>query len=197
MRRMVPGVVRTHLAMIAFGAFPKLLLYISLIACLFCPWKIALFGTGTLSDAIVAGPISSSSRFPIPAGAVRNRTRKCACSAVHAISRSALRLGLLARSSFAYTEFLMPMHGLSFDVSHTLAGPARAPQLQMLYQDRALFYSLSTLCAPCPRCRRFPSPGPLPRVRLHLDVTRVIALSASGHHPGALHRIVKTLGIPS
>jgi len=44
-----------HLAMIEFGAFLKLLLYISLIACVFLPWKIAVFGTGPLSYAIGAG----------------------------------------------------------------------------------------------------------------------------------------------
>jgi formate hydrogenlyase subunit 4 len=44
-----------HLAMIEFGAFLKLLLYISLIACVFVPWKIALFGTGPLAYAIGAG----------------------------------------------------------------------------------------------------------------------------------------------
>jgi len=36
-----------HLAMIEFGAFLKLLLYVSLIACVFFPWKIALFGNRT------------------------------------------------------------------------------------------------------------------------------------------------------
>jgi formate hydrogenlyase subunit 4 len=44
-----------HLAMIEFGAFLKLLLYISLIGCVFFPWKIALFGTGPLSYAVGAG----------------------------------------------------------------------------------------------------------------------------------------------
>jgi len=44
-----------HLAMIEFGAFLKLLLYISLIACVFLPWKIALFGTGSLAYAVGAG----------------------------------------------------------------------------------------------------------------------------------------------
>jgi len=43
-----------HLAMIEFGAFLKLLLYVSLIACVFLPWKIALFGTGPLAYAIGA-----------------------------------------------------------------------------------------------------------------------------------------------
>jgi formate hydrogenlyase subunit 4 len=43
-----------HLAMIEFGAFLKLLLYISLIACVFMPWKIAVFGTGPLAYAVGA-----------------------------------------------------------------------------------------------------------------------------------------------
>jgi len=43
-----------HLAMIEFGAFLKLLLYISLIACVFLPWKIAVFGAGPLAYAIGA-----------------------------------------------------------------------------------------------------------------------------------------------
>jgi formate hydrogenlyase subunit 4 len=41
-----------HLAMIEFGAFLKLLLYVSLIACVFLPWKIAVFGTGPFAYAI-------------------------------------------------------------------------------------------------------------------------------------------------
>jgi formate hydrogenlyase subunit 4 len=41
-----------HLAMIEFGAFLKLLLYISLIACVFLPWKIAVFGTGAIAYAV-------------------------------------------------------------------------------------------------------------------------------------------------
>jgi formate hydrogenlyase subunit 4 len=44
-----------HLAMIELGAFLKLLLYVSLIACVFFPWQIALFGSGALSYAAGAG----------------------------------------------------------------------------------------------------------------------------------------------
>src|SRR5712664_371270 len=44
-----------HLAMIEFGTFLKLLLYISLIACVFFPWNIALFGAGPLSYTVGAG----------------------------------------------------------------------------------------------------------------------------------------------
>src|SRR3974390_2916224 len=45
-----------HLAMIEFGAFLKLLLYISLIACVFMPWGIAVFGTGAFAYAV--GPFT-------------------------------------------------------------------------------------------------------------------------------------------
>jgi formate hydrogenlyase subunit 4 len=44
-----------HLAMIELGAFVKLLLYVSLIACVFLPWQIALYGSGALSYTIGAG----------------------------------------------------------------------------------------------------------------------------------------------
>lgn len=41
-----------HLALIEFGAFLKLLLYVSLIACLFFPWGIAVSGAGPLSYVV-------------------------------------------------------------------------------------------------------------------------------------------------
>ena len=44
-----------HLAMIEFGAFLKLLLYISLIICVFLPWKMAIIGAGPLAYTIGAG----------------------------------------------------------------------------------------------------------------------------------------------
>jgi formate hydrogenlyase subunit 4 len=44
-----------HLAMIEIGAFLKLLLYISLIGCVFAPFHIAVFGAGPLAYAVGAG----------------------------------------------------------------------------------------------------------------------------------------------
>lgn len=44
-----------HLAMIEFGAFLKLLLYVSLIICVFLPWKMAIIGAGPLAYTIGAG----------------------------------------------------------------------------------------------------------------------------------------------
>jgi formate hydrogenlyase subunit 4 len=44
-----------HLAMIEFGAFLKLLLYISLIICVFLPWKMAIIGAGPLAYTVGAG----------------------------------------------------------------------------------------------------------------------------------------------
>jgi len=44
-----------HLAMIEFGAFLKLLLYVSLIICVFLPWKMAALGAGPLAYTVGAG----------------------------------------------------------------------------------------------------------------------------------------------
>ena len=44
-----------HLAMIEFGAFLKLLFYISLIVCVFVPWQISISGAGPLSYIASAG----------------------------------------------------------------------------------------------------------------------------------------------
>jgi formate hydrogenlyase subunit 4 len=43
-----------HLAMIEFAASLKLLLYVSLIACLFAPWGLAVAGAGPVAYAIGA-----------------------------------------------------------------------------------------------------------------------------------------------
>ena len=66
-----------HLAMIEFGAFLKLLLYISLIACVFLPWKIALFGDGPMAYAIgAAAYVAKLAVGRLRAGAVRDRHRE-------------------------------------------------------------------------------------------------------------------------
>ncbi len=44
-----------HLAMIEFGAFLKLLLYVSLIICVFFPWQITIVGAGPLSYLVSVG----------------------------------------------------------------------------------------------------------------------------------------------
>jgi len=44
-----------HLAVLELANFLKLLLYVSLIACVFFLWQIALYGSGTLSYAVGAG----------------------------------------------------------------------------------------------------------------------------------------------
>jgi formate hydrogenlyase subunit 4 len=43
-----------HLAMIEFGAFLKLLLYMSLIVCVFFPWQMTIFGAGPLHYVVSA-----------------------------------------------------------------------------------------------------------------------------------------------
>ena len=136
-----------HLAMIEFGAFLKLLLYISLIACVFLPWKIALFGTGAiglrdrrrrLSRQACGGRLS--------AGAVRDRNRENAGFPHSAISRRGADAGPARHAAAVRVEeLLMQMHSLAFDISHTLAGGLVLISFMMLYQDR--LYSLLNVFA--------------------------------------------------
>ena len=186
-----------HLAMIELGAFLKLLLYVSLIACVFFPWQIALYGSGTLSYAVGAGAyVLKLAACRLSARAVRDRHRKDAGVSRPAISRRGLHAGP-ARHAAAVRleEFLMQMHSLAFDISHTLAGGLVLISLMMLYQDRlysllnvfalhALVLSLSVAW------QAFIQDAP------HLYVTAVIALVFKAIViPVALHRIVKQLGI--
>jgi len=166
-----------HLAMIEFGAFLKLLLYISLIACVFCPWKIALFGTGALSYAMRRRRLSRQAcgcRFP--AGAVRNRHGENARVPRSAISRCRADAGPARHSPpFRVTELLMQMHSLSFDVSHTLAGGLVLISFMMLYQDR-LYSPAQRLCAARAGAGAFRRLQAFIQNAPHLYVTALIAL---------------------
>ena len=186
-----------HLAMIEFGAFLKLLLYVSLIACVFFPWQIALYGSGTLSYAVGAGAYVLKLACRLPARAVRDRHGEDAGVSRPAVPRCGLHAGPARHpAAVRLEEFLMQMQSLAFDISHTLAGGLVLISLMMLYQDR--LYSLLNVFA-------LPT---MPLVSLsvawqafiqdapHLYVTAVIALGVQGdRHPVALHRIVKQLGI--
>jgi formate hydrogenlyase subunit 4/hydrogenase-4 membrane subunit HyfE len=173
-----------HLAMIEFGAFLKLLLYISLIACVFLPWKIALFGTGPLAYAIGAGAYIVKLAVE-NAGFPHSTVPWCCTDAGLARHASPVRL----------KEFLMQMHSLSFDISHTLAGGLVLVSFMMLYQDRLYsllnVYALHALVlALSVAWQAFIQDAP------HLYVTAAIALVFKAIViPVALHRIVKQLGI--
>ena len=66
-----------HLAMIELAAALKLLLYISLIACVFVPWGIAPAGAGRAAYALgVAAYLRQARGRRLPAGAVRDLDRQ-------------------------------------------------------------------------------------------------------------------------
>ena len=186
-----------HLAMIELGAFLKLLLYVSLIACVFFPWQIALFGSGPLSYAIGAGAyIAKLALAGFLLALFETATAKMRVFRVPQFLGAALHAGPARHpAAVRLEEFLMQMHSLAFDISHTLAGGLVLISLMMLYQDR--LYSLlnvfalhALVLALSVAWQAFIQDAP------HLYVTAVIALVFKAIViPVALHRIVKQLGI--
>lgn len=86
-----------HLAMIEFAAFLKLLLYISLIACLFVPWKLAPSGTGIM--ACIFGMAAYLVKLAVSAvllALFETATAKMRVFRVPEFLGAALMLGLLA-----------------------------------------------------------------------------------------------------
>ena len=186
-----------HLAMIEFGAFLKLLLYISLIACVFLPWKIAVFGTGPLAYAVGAGiyvvKLAVAGFF---LALFETATAKMRVFPRSAISRCRAHAGPARHAPpVRLEELLMQMHSLAFDISHTLAGGLVLISFMMLYQDR--LYSLlnvfalhAVVLALSVAWQAFVQDAP------HLYITAAIALVFKAIViPVALHRIVKQLGI--
>ena len=84
-----------HLAMIEFGASLKLLLYVSLIACVFLPWRIALSGSRPLAYTIGAGAyVVKLAIGRLSARVVRDRHREDAGVPRSAIPRRGADAGL-------------------------------------------------------------------------------------------------------
>ena len=65
-----------HLAMIELAASLKLLLYVSLIACIFLPWGMASPGSAPASTCSASSSISPSCGRRLAAGAVRDHDRQ-------------------------------------------------------------------------------------------------------------------------
>ena len=184
-----------HLALIELAASLKLILYVSLIACLFVPW-----GIGSSDAALPAlvtrdcGLCRQTRRQRLPSGAVRNVDRQDAGlprprvswggpDARTARHAPAVRLGELLMSQF------------DFDVAHVLAGSLVLISFLELYQDR--LYSLlnvyaahALVLAASVAWQAFIQDAP------HLYVTAMIALVFKAIIiPVALHRIIVKLGI--
>ena len=184
-----------HLAVIDLAAELKLLLYVSLIACIFAPWGIAppdadasalalgfvsylgKLAAGGLLLALFETSIAKMRVFRVP-GVPRRRSDARASG--HA---SAVRLAEPV------------MRGLNFDVAHLLAGSLVLISFLELYQDRLyallnIFALHALVLALSVAWQAYVQDAP------HLYVTAAIALVFKAIViPVALHRIIVSLGI--
>ena len=125
-----------HLAVIELAASLKLLLYISLIACVFVPWGIAPAGAGPAAFAIgFAAYVAKLAVGGVAARPVRDDRRQDArLPRVRFHGRRADARP--ARHAPPLRDADVPMIGLDFDVAHLLAGGLVLVSFVLLYQDR-------------------------------------------------------------
>jgi formate hydrogenlyase subunit 4/hydrogenase-4 membrane subunit HyfE len=183
-----------HLALIELSASLKLILYVSLLACLFVPWGIAAAGAALPALAVgVAAYIgklavggfllalfeTSIAKMSIPRPGVPRR----GADARTAGDALAIRVG----------ELLMSR--IDFDIAHLLAGLLVLISFLELYQDRLyallnVFATHALVLAASVAWQAFIQDAP------HLYVTAAIALLFKAIViPVALHRIIVRLGI--
>ena len=184
-----------HLALIEAASFLKLLLYVSVIACVFAPWGIAVSGAGARRLPRRRGGVRGEARRRrLPARRVRDRHREDA-----RVPRARLpRRGAdarLPRDAAALRLAGALMDRLALDVAHLFAGGLVLVSFMLLYQDRmfglinifalhALVVSLSVAW------QAYIQQAP------HLYITAAIALVVKAIViPMALHRIIVRLGI--
>ncbi len=185
-----------HLALIELSSALKLLLYVSVIGCLFAPWGIA--GPDAGARALAAGVVIYIGKLAVgrlPAGRVRNGDRQDA----RVPGAGLPRRGADARPArhLAAVRLAEPltMRGISFDVAHMLAGSLVLVSFMQLYQDRLyallnLFALHALVLAASVAWQAFIQDAP------HLYLTAVIALVFKAIViPVALHRIIVKLGI--
>ena len=106
-----------HLALIELSASLKLLLYISLIACLFAPWGISTRPPSRASCFSASSAMSLSSlQAACYLRSLKPQSPKCACS-VYRNSSGSLDAGPFGDAATLRVEELL-MHGLAFDIAH-------------------------------------------------------------------------------
>ena len=184
-----------HLALIELSASLKLLLYVSLIACLFVPWGLQPAGAGRRAYRDRHRRLyRQARRRRLPAGAVRDVDRQDA-----RVPRAGIpRRGADARpagdaAALRVGELLMS--GIDFDIAHLLAGSLVLISFLQLYQDRLyallnIFALHALVLALSVAWQAFIQDAP------HLYVTAAIALVFKAIViPVALHRIIVRLGI--
>ena len=184
-----------HLAVLEFAAALKLLLYMSLIACIFVPWGLAPAGSGPAAYAIGACELSRQARRRrLPARPVRDLDRQDARVPRARFPRHRPDAGP-ARHASALRVAELLMDGFSLDVAHMLAGGMVLVSFLLLYQDRMfgllnIFALHAMVLSASVAWQAHIQDAP------HLYVPALIALVLKGIViPVALRRVVIRLGI--
>ena len=184
-----------HLALIELSSSLKLILYVSLLACLFAPWGIAGASAALPALAVGVAAYSRQARHRrLPARPVRNVD----CQDARVPRAGIPRRGADARAigdaaALRVGELLMSR--IDFDIAHLLAGLLVLISFLELYQDRLyallnVFAAHALVLAASVAWQAFIQDAP------HLYVTAAIALLFKAIViPVALHRIIVRLGI--
>ena len=185
-----------HLAVIELASMLKLLLYVSLIVCVFAPWGLAIADAGDRRPPARA-PSSTSSSSASPAlllGVVRDQHRQDARVPRAGFPRRGAD-ARLSRRAAAVRVADAEMTGLSFDVSHLLAGALVLVSFMLLYQTR-LFALLNVFALQAVVLALSVAWQAYVQDAVHLYVTAAIAFAFKAIIiPVALHRIISRLGI--
>ena len=184
-----------HLAMIEFAASLKLLLYISLIACIFVPWGLAAPAAGPMAFTVgLATYVAKLAGGALLPRRVRNGDCQDARVPRAGIPRRRLHAGAARKpASLRCAEPLMP--NLAYDVAHLFAGGLVLVSLTMLYQRRLyallnVFALHAFVLALSVAWQAYIQNAP------HLFITAGIALVFKAIViPIALHRMIVRLGI--
>ena len=186
-----------HLAVIDLASELKLLLYVSLIACLFVPWGIAPHGAASRGDHDWRRrPISPRSRrggFLL--AFFETSIAKMRVFRVPQFMGVALMLGFARRRCCYSCQGAYRCRASAYDIAHLLAGSLVLVSFMLLYQDRlyALLnvYALhAVVLAAAVAWQAYAQDAP------QLYITAAIALLFKAIViPVALHRIIKHLGI--
>ncbi len=184
-----------HLAVIELAAMLKLVLYVSLIICVFAPWGLAI------ADASVADRLFGAFAYlakltvaGVALGVFETSIAKMRVFRVPDFVGAALMLGFLG--ALLLVRFEDPeMKGLDFDVAHLLAGGLVLVSFMLLYQNR-LYALLNVFALQAVVLSLSVAWQAYVQDADHLYVTALIAFAFKAIViPVALHRIIAQLGI--
>ena len=184
-----------HLAVIELAASLKLLLYMSLIVCMFVPWGQAPPRAG--AGAQLIGVVAYVGKLAVGGALLALFETTVAKMRVFRVSNflgAALMLGLLG-TLLLFVSRSLDMGHIEFDLAHLLAGGLVLMSFMLLYQDR-LFALLNVFTLQAVVLALSVSWQAYVQNAPHLFVTAAIALIFKAIViPVALHRIIVRLGI--